>query len=244
MHRFYCSSQNISGDKITLEDKNQVYHLRDVLRLHPKDAVIIFDDKGNEYSCVIQKLCPKVSLDIKDKRLFSQNKQRFKITVACAIPKKAKMGEIIDKLTQLGVDEIIPLQTKRVIVNLDDKKKEIRLARWQKIALNSSLQSQRKQIPVVGPIKNIKEVLSQSADFDLKLIPALFGRRRSLKYILKQSHPKNILVLIGPEGDFSPEELAMAIKTGCIPVTLGELVLRVDTAAVCVVGFIRLYADS
>jgi len=243
MPRFYCQSQDISAHQIILSDKKQAHHLKNVLRLRSGDTVIIFDQQGNEYNCMIEKISDKITLQIREKYPLSKNKVQLRITIACAIPKKAKMDEIVDKLTQLGVDEIIPLETERVIVNIDKKKKELRLARWQKIALNASRQSQRKQIPVVSPIKEIKEVLSNLGDFDLKLIPALFGKRSALRGILEKAKAKNILVLIGPEGDFTPEEIALATKAGCIPITLGDLVLRVDTAAIAAAGFIRLYAD-
>jgi len=243
MPRFYVTSQDISGNKITITDKDQVHHIHNVLRLKEKEEVMVFDDKSNEYKTEIVKSSPQsIILKIKEKKKLTITEKAC-ITVACAIPKKAKMDEIVDKLTQLGVDKIIPLETKRVIVNLDEKKKQQRLARWQKIALNASRQSQRNQIPVVSPIKDIKEVLSNLEDFDLKLIPALFGKRRTLREILEKSKAKNILVLIGPEGDFTPEEIALATKAGCIPITLGDLVLRVDTAAIAAAGFIRLYAN-
>jgi 16S rRNA (uracil1498-N3)-methyltransferase len=239
MHRFYCPSQNISGGKIIITDRNQVHHLKDVLRIKIKDEVIIFDDRNNEYICVVGKLLDKVILDIKD-RHFSYTPD-IKISIACAIPKKSKMDGIVDKLTQLGVDKIIPLETERVVIKLDKPKKIARQERWRKIALSASGQSQRSGIPVIEPIKKIEEVLSHSSHYDLKLIPTLNGKRKNLKDIFLEAKPKNILVLIGPEGDFTPEEIDSAKKAGCIPVSLGDLVMRVDTAAVAVASFLRLY---
>jgi len=87
-------------------------------------------------------------------------------------------------------------------------------------------------------------VLAESEDFDLKLIPTLLGERESLKNILTKPKCRNILVLIGPEGDFTPEEVALAKQAGCIPVSLGDLVLRVETAAIAAVSFIRFYAEG
>jgi 16S rRNA (uracil1498-N3)-methyltransferase len=242
MHRFYLPSQNISGDKIIISDKAQIHHLADVLRLKIAQRLIVFDEKGNEYKCAIKELLKdKAILELKEK-ISSFKKVEIKITVACAIPKRAKMDDIIDKLTQLGVTRIIPLLTERVIVKLDKHKRISRLTRWKKIAQNAAQQSQRSCVPVIEPISDIKEV-SQASDFDLKLIPTLIDERRPLKDVLLSSKPSNILVLIGPEGDFTPKEVKMAIKAGCVPVTLGELVLRVDTAAIAVASFIRLYAD-
>lgn len=244
MRRFYIPSQNISGNKIIIQDKGLLHHLKDVLRLKRKDEVIIFDDQRNEYQCLIERLTDKVILNIKERQLLSKNRKDIKITVAVALPKKSKMDEIIDKLTQLGIDRIIPLETKRVTVNLNDKKKKLRHQRWKKIALNASQQSQRNNLPIIDSIKDINEVLSNLQEFDLKLMPTLAGERKSLKEILGKFKPRNILVLVGPEGDFTEQEVDLAKKAGCITVSLGDLVLRVETACIAVVSFIRLYYED
>jgi 16S rRNA (uracil1498-N3)-methyltransferase len=239
MNRFFAPSQNIIGDKIVICDKDQAHHIRDVLRLKAGNEIILCDERGNEYKAIIEKISEEgIEFKIKKRNKFIPG-QRIKITLACAIPKKSKMDDIIDKLTQLGVDRIIPLLTERVIVKLDKKKEVLRLTRWRRIALNSAKQSQRKQLPVIDSLKNIQEVLAE--DFDLKLMPTLTGKRKTLRDAIAESNPKSILVLIGPEGDFTPEEVELAKKSGCIPVSLGDLVLRVETAAIAVVSYIRLY---
>ena len=243
MHRLYCPSQNISLEKIIIDNKEQVHHARDVLRLKDNEEVIIFDDAGNEYRSVLEKLLAKSMIfRIKEKEEFILNPSKIKITLACAISKGSGMDKIIDKLTQLGVERFIPLETERVIVKLDKDKKILRQERWKKIALNASLQSQRNTIPILEPIKNIKELLADSGSFDLKLIPTLSGERKALKEILEESKAKNIkniLVIIGPEGDFTSGELDSAKKAGCIPVALGDLVLRVETAVIAVVSILN-----
>ena len=245
MHRLYSPSQNISSNKIIIDNKDQVHHAKNVLRLKVNEEVVIFDDEGNEYRSILEKLLPKSMIfQVKDKEKFILNPSKIKITVACAIPKGSRMDEIIDKLTQLGIERIIPLETERVIVRLDKHKRILRQERWKKIALNASLQSQRNTLPILEPIKNIKQLLLEPETFDLKLIPTLIGKRKTLKEILEESKPKNILVIIGPEGDFTSDELDSAKKAGCIPVSLGDLVLRVETAAVIVASFIRLYYES
>ncbi len=245
MHRLYCPSQNISGTKITVSDKNEIHHLKDVLRIKEKEEVIVFDAGGNEYICSVERLSDKVTLHIKERRLSANREQpQIKISIACAIPKKSQMDNIVDKLTQLGVDRIIPLETERVIVRLDRQKKILRQERWKKIALASAKQSQRRILTTIEPVKNIEEVLSQVNDYDLKLIPTLAGRRKILKDVFAKNKAKNILVLIGPEGDFSPREIDLASKFGCIPISLGNAVLRVETAAVAVASFLRFYLDE
>ena len=170
--------------------------------------------------------------------------KKIKLTIACALPKGQRIDDVIDKLSQLGVDRIIPMLTERVVVKLDERKKILRQRRWEKIALNSAKQSQRNSVMVVDSVKMMTEVLSLAKGFDLKLIPSLIGKRQSLKEVLSEYKPKNILVLIGPEGDFSYSELELAKQSGCLSVSLGSLVLRVETAAVSVASFIRLYEDD
>lgn len=246
MHRLYSPSRNITKDKIIIDDKDLVHHARDVLRLRADEEVVIFNEKKEEYSCVLgEPSAGSLVFEIKRRLEPGSNPSGIKISIACAIPKGAHMDAIVDKLTQLGVHRIIPMETERVIVKLDKRKKALRLARWEKIALNASLQSQRNTLPILEPVRDIEEVLAGSAGFDLKLIPALFGRRNPLKEALEgASLPKNILVMIGPEGDFTDSELESAKNAGFLPVTLGNLVLRVETAAVSVAGFIRLYYEN
>ncbi len=241
--RLYCPSRCISGSKIIMDNNNeQFHHAKNVLRLKAGDELIIFDDKNNEYRVILENVLSKsLVFNIEYKEEPVAGASRVKITVACAMPKSSHMDDIIDKLTQLGVDRIVPLETERVIVKLDKRKKLLRKERWDKIALNASQQSQRNALPILEPVKKIKEFLSDSENFDLKLIPALIGERKPLKEVLGNHKPKNILVMIGPEGDFTSGELELAEKAGCIPVTLGALVLRVETAAVAVTSFIRLY---
>jgi 16S rRNA (uracil1498-N3)-methyltransferase len=243
MHRFHCHSRNISGDKITISDASEAHHIRDVLRLKLRDEIIVFDEKGNGYKASIEKLSPgSVEVKVKEKARFVPE-QKIKMTVACAIPKRTRMDDIIDKLTQLGTERIIPLITERMIVKLDKDKEISRLQRWRKIALSSAKQSQRSKLPVIDAVKNINEALLAKENFDLKLIPTLTDKGKSLSEVITKSKPKNILILIGPEGDFTPEEVAFALRCGCIPISLGDLVLRVETAAIAVTSFIKLYEN-
>jgi len=244
MHRCFVAPDSISGEKIEISDPAQIRHIQAVLRLRPEDQVIAVDKQGNEYLCVIKQISKKnVMLSIKE-RLPSRRPARVSLAVACAIPKKARMDEIIDKLTQLGVERIIPLQTRRVIVKLDEKKKSDRLMRWRRIAAEAAKQSQANSVPAVEPVMGLKDALALSDGYDTRLIAALFGRRRSLKDVLAKTSPRNIIIFIGPEGDFTEEEFDLAARHGFIGVSLGSPVLRVDTAAIAASGFIALYENS
>jgi 16S rRNA (uracil1498-N3)-methyltransferase len=209
-----------------------------VLRLKIGEEITIFEQNGDEYLCKIAALGKnEAKIDILSRKESKPEAQ--KITLACALPKKIKMDEIIDKLTQLGIYAVIPLISERVILKLDENK-DNKLDRWRKIALSAAEQSQRNQLPQILPVTAFKDVVAKSDQYDLKLIPTLEGERKSIREVVQVPVPTSILVLIGPEGDFSPHETEHATQKGFIPISLGENILRVDTAAIAVVSYLRL----
>jgi len=241
MNRFYIQNINPNEKYINLTDPTQLHHLRDVLRIKPKEKVAVFDGLGNEYIVLVSEVnINKAKLEIKEKKLPTES--GIKITVACAIPKNVKMNDIVDKLTQLGVECIIPLQTERVIVRLDKEKKIERLKRWEKISISAVKQSQGSKFVQIKPVSEFKDVVSNADNFDLKLISTLDGERKTLKGIFNNLSKKikSVIVFIGPEGDFTPHEVILAKVAGFLPITLGKQVLRVDTAAIAVASFIKL----
>ncbi|MBU0709542.1 MAG: 16S rRNA (uracil(1498)-N(3))-methyltransferase [Candidatus Omnitrophica bacterium] len=244
MQRLFTNSKNISESVITITETDQINHLKNALRLKVGDKIAICDDKGFEYLSKIDKLSKELIVFVIEVKKRALSSKQYQFTVACAIPKQSKMDEIIDKLTQLGVYKIIPLLTERVVVKLDKSKERLRLERWRKVALSAAGQSQRSTLPLIDPVKSLPEVLVESNKFGLKLIPTLSGVRKSLVEVFAKSRSNNMLFFIGPEGDFTDQEVRSAIEAGCIPITLGDLVLRVDTAAIAVASFISLYQVS
>jgi 16S rRNA (uracil1498-N3)-methyltransferase len=237
MNRFYID-ETIDGYIVPVSDPQQLHHLRDVLRLKVGDEVVVFDAAGNEFLSTIGSLDRKQAI-LAVKTRQPAHPRKLKITIACAIPRKSRMDDIIDKLTQLGVDTIIPLDTERVIVKLEENK-AARLIRWKKIARSAAEQSQRNSLPLITPVMGIEEVLVGAADFDLKLIPTLTVESQSIKDVIAGSCPANIIALIGPEGDFTAQEIGRTLESGFIPVSLGNTTLRVETAAVAAASYLRL----
>ena len=243
MHRFFTPEKNISAGQINILERDTIHHIKDVLWLKIEEEVMIFDELGNEYRAKIEALSNEaIKLKINEKMPINKM-GKLKVTIACAIPKNSKFDDIVDKLTQLGVDRIIPMVTERVIIKLDKHKEALRKARWEKIALNASEQSKRSGLVVIDGPTNISDLIANSSGFDLKLIPTLQGQRNSLKDAFNHA-PKNLLILIGPEGDFTEDEVALAMDSGFIPVSLGKEVLRVETAAVLVASFIKFYEND
>jgi 16S rRNA (uracil1498-N3)-methyltransferase len=205
------------------------------------DDVFIFDGKAHEYRCQIQAISKgKVSLLIKEE-IKNRIQRTINLVIACALPRqKSRFDDLVDKLSQLGVNKIIPMITSRVIVRWGSIQRQRHYQRWCKIAQQACAQSGRNTLPIIEPIKGIKQILSCDESYDLKLISTLIEKKQNLKGILFKSLPKSILVLIGPEGDFTKQELNQANAAGFTPVFLGDLVLRVDTAAIAVAAFFRL----
>lgn len=241
MHRFFID--RIDGDKGIISDSAQLHHLRDVLRLKIDDRVVVSDGKGNEYLGMITGL-DRQQAELRVSPVKSSQNRSIQFTVACAIPKGNRMDEVIDYLTQLGVTDIIPMLTERVVVKLNNTRAEVRLQRWRKIARNAAQQSQRSVVPLVEPVTDIKDVISSSHKYNLKLIPTLEGERKHIREVISGVGLKDILVLIGPEGDFTPEEINLALAGGFIPVSLGDDVLRVATAAIAVASYIKFAVDN
>lgn len=244
MHRFYCRAQDISASTISLTDKSVVHHIKDVLRLKEGEEIVVCDQRAHEYLAVIEGIHKKAILAKIIRKNFQGAKNISRFSIACALPKQTKFDDIVNKLTQLGVNRIIPMHTQRVIVKLDSHKELLRLNRWQKIAQSASQQSQRPDVAIIEPVTDFTAVLARAKGYSLKLIPTLTGKRVSLRNALGAGSHNAILAMIGPEGDFSAQETALAIKAGFIPISLGPLVLRVDTACIAVASFIRLLHDE
>jgi 16S rRNA (uracil1498-N3)-methyltransferase len=240
MHRFYCSPQDIKADTISIKDK-EAHHIAKVMRLKEKDAVVVFDGKGKEYVGFIQKVLPKeVMVKIQEVKSLHQELRYPKITLAIALPKKGKMDYIIEKCTELGVDTIIPIRTERTIVSPKEDKKSNRIARWEKIAIEASKQSRRTVLPILKQIKQFNKLLLEVRDHDLSLLFCLTDEKREeLPEILSKFKGEKVLSIIGPEGDFTPQEINLAKEAGCKLASLGQRILKVDTAATAIMAILN-----
>ncbi|OGW98385.1 MAG: hypothetical protein A2Y04_05520 [Omnitrophica WOR_2 bacterium GWC2_45_7] len=210
-----------------------MHHLRHVLRLKENDPIILFNGNGEEASGKITSLNTKeVVIQILSVRRMKN--QTTSLILACAVPKRSKFELIIEKATELGVDEIIPVKTKRTELNLKADRLEKRILRFRTVAINASKQSRRLTIPVIHPLTEFPKVVEDLTKRAVVLMPSLCGPRKGILETLRNiDHSRPIAFLIGPEGDFTPEEYALAQRLKCIPVSLGTTILKVDTAAIC-----------
>lgn len=170
------------------------------------------------------------------------------IILACAIPGKSKFELIIEKATELGVDEIIPLKTKRAEMELRGDRLQRTIARYRDAAADAAKQSKRLRVPVIQPITDFASTLKSFTKETTVFIPSLPGgegeggeRRNIFEAFKAVPPPSRVAFLIGPGGDFTPQEYDLARSRGCIPVSLGKTVLKVETAALVVVACAQLW---
>ena len=237
--RIFVSFVNIKDNMATIEGSD-VNYLKNVMRLNVGDEISVMDSKSKEYSAKLAKMEDKKIIAELLAEKHPKSEPKMKVTVAQSIPKNPKMDLIIQKVTELGALQVIPVKAERSIVKLTKDKEESRINRWQKIAKEAAEQSGRLIIPFVQPLKDFKELLMLKNDFDQCVILWEMEKDRTIKKFLQENkHIKNLLVLIGPEGGFSHEEVDEALAAGFISVNIGNRIVRTETAAISVLSMIE-----
>ena len=245
MYHFFVNPSCIQEKKAVIEGAD-ARHISKVLRMREGEKLIINTGDDWEYLCVIEKIQKdRVYLEIKEENEDVRELPN-RIVLFQALPKLDKMDFIIQKAVELGVSEIVPVITNRVVVKLDAKKTLQRFERWNAIAKSAAQQSKRNIIPYVNKSLDFKNVLEYTKDFKHKLIPYELERRKGrLDIFLKKiSADEDIAVFIGPEGGFEESEVEAAIDAGFNSLMLGKRILRTETAGLAVLSAIMLYLDA
>lgn len=245
MHHFFVSKEDFDADRIHIRDA-KVNHISNVLRMKPGDRLMVSRGEDWEYLCEIESMS-KAEIVLK---IESENENVSELPVNImlfqGLPKSDKMELIIQKAVELGVHEIIPVHTKRVIVKTDEKKSEKKIRRWQEIARSAAEQSKRGRIPKVHSVMNLEEAFHFSKNADIRLIPyELAEDMNKTREILADLSPgKSIAIFIGPEGGFEESEIHAAVKEKIEPITLGKRILRTETAGLAILSNIMFALDG
>ena len=214
------------------------HHLRNVLRTKPGETVRIIDGEGNVYTAQI--------LETHDARISSAARilsHEFhsvvspKLTLFQGIPKSDKMELILQKTTELGVTQIVPLHSKYGL----QKPSQNRYERWHRILISATKQSERAWLPELCNAQEFNAALAQLDKFSLCLLLSPHRDKESqvqhIQTVLRGgSRPDSVALFVGPEGGFSDQEVTSAIEGGCTLATLGRNVLRTETAAIIAVA--------
>ncbi len=234
------SPQDVHGSTITIRDAHQLHYVRDVLRLREGARLICFDGSGVEYFGILTEMRLGVVHVAIDRSVISQA-ERVAFWLAQGIPKADRFAWMVEKATELGVSRVTPLLTDRTVVRLAEPQRRVKQARWQRIAQAAAKQCGRATVPVVDAPMTLDRYAPQLAEASLVLIPTLEITAAPLEEMLRKppEELRTVALLIGPEGDFTREEVALAQRHGARPVSLGRLTLRSETAAIAALAMLR-----
>jgi 16S rRNA (uracil1498-N3)-methyltransferase len=237
MPRFYLPPAQWQPEALVL-GADEAHHALEVLRLQVGDRVTAFDGQGHEATAEITATA-KGRVQLRVLHQAKTPRLPCEILLGQAIPKGRNLDLILEKATELGAAEIAPLLSERTIVRLAPAEAQAKQAKWQRVVLEAAKQCGQNWLPTVHPPTPLKTFCAAPPRADLRLIASLQPDAQPLKTVLARyaeenpyaRKPRRVLVLIGPEGDFTPAEIAQAKSAGCQPITLGPIILRTETAA-------------
>ncbi len=230
MQRYFTEERKEDVCFLSEEDS---YHLQVVMRKKEEDLVEVVH-KDKLYIGKIEKTGKKTKIKILEEKETEED--TYHVTIAQALIKDKKMDFVLQKATELGVEEIIPLKTIRSVVKIDQKA-EKKIERYQKIVKEASSQSKRVKIPVVREIMSIEELAK--LNYDVKIICSVNEMSTSIKKVLDNIKISDrILFVVGAEGGFEDKEESFLVENGFQRVTLGKNVLRTETAPLYILSVV------
>jgi 16S rRNA (uracil1498-N3)-methyltransferase len=236
MHRFYLPPEQCGDAALHLTGR-EAHHAAHVLRVRQGERVTVLDGDGHVFLCeVLDTNRGSVQLSVVEKKTTTP--QPCRITLLQAIPKGKLFESIIQKATELGAFRIGPILSERVVVKFDDEEAAQKADKWRQVAIEAIKQCGSPWLPQIELPQTPAQFLSRGVAFDLSLVAALEGEHRHPReyvhdfFSTHKRLPASACIWIGPEGDFTPVEMSAIKAAGALPITLGSLVLRTETAAV------------
>jgi len=236
-NRFFVPASSLEEEQVRLspEQAHQVHH---VLRLKPGDAIVVLDDRGVEYDVTLTGVGPREAVGRVTDRRLAPGEPAVEVTLFQSLLAREKFEWVLQKGTEIGVAHFVPVLTERSLVREKQIEKNKR-ERWRRIMTEAAEQSHRGRLAKLEPLMAFREAVAQARSFDRCLIAAPFQEAAPLREILAGAGPgSSIALLIGPEGGFTPEEVALACEKGAVPIGLGPRVLRTETAAMVAAALI------
>lgn len=229
MQQYFAKNKNLE-----LEDSDY-HHIKNVMRMKKDDIIkVVFDNVV--YTCKLTSITNKSSFEIINKE--EKDKKDYFVDVAFSLIKEQKLNYLLQKTTELGAGMLIPINTKRSVVKIDKKKESSKIDRWQKICKEASEQSFRSNMPKINEVLNLQDLIYM--DYDLKLLCSLNKNTKNIKKVIQKNNKcVKILLVVGPEGGFDPKEEEYLLNNGFVSVSLGNTVLRAETAPVVALSMIN-----
>jgi 16S rRNA (uracil1498-N3)-methyltransferase len=242
--RFYAPPGAFNFDEsiVTLA-ADEARHLRDVLRLKPRDAVYVFDGTGREYRCIVKSARRDAAELWIDTQHPARPESQLQLKLGVALLKGEKFDLVVQKATELGVQQIAPVITRYADIHLrDESDASKRVTRWQRIALEAAKQSGRAVLPEVSAPESFESFLAGTKDAELCLMFA--ERGGGGLWLIAGRAPRSVVALVGSEGGWSDEEIELARANEFHVITLGGRILRAETAAITATALLQhLFGD-
>ncbi len=240
---------NFFTDKNKVNDRYEITgvdynHVKNVLRMRVGENLLVSFEKKSDL-CVIETITDSEIIARVEQEDYIDTNLPVEIYLFQGLPKSDKMELIIQKAVELGVTEIIPVETARSIVKLDGKKSENKVSRWQTISESAAKQSKRNIIPTVTSVLTFNNAVKKANELDLVIIPYENekGMTATKNALSKIKSGMRIGIFIGAEGGFEEKEVSAITDIGGISVSLGKRILRAETAAITAVSMIMLHAE-
>ncbi len=243
MFNFFVEDNSRVGNCYYIEGAD-FNHIKNVVRMHIGDEILV-SESGMSHLCEIKSLEGETCVAEIIKENYQNTDLPVEICLFQALPKGDKMEFIIQKTVELGVSRIYPVEMKRCVVKLDEKKKKSKVTRWQSISESAAKQSKRCKIPEIGEVLSFKQAMEKVGEMDLFLVPyeSERGMVSTKEALAEIKAGMKIGIIIGPEGGFEDSEVENAISVGGKVVSLGSRILRTETAAMTAVGMCMLHVE-
>lgn len=252
MHRFFVSPASIDfPNRLVHFSAEQAHQFLHVLRLQPGDAVIVLDNTGKEYLTRLQTITIHNTTATILNTMDCPGEPRARLLLYTALTRREKFEWILQKGTEVGVSEFIPVITARTLAR-DKTTEPNRTERWQRILQEAAEQSHRGRIPVLHSTLSLTEALTHAARQTSSLLIPWEGEAQTTLHTYfeqqaeqpTQKSPPCIALFIGPEGGYAEEEICIARQAGAHPITLGKRILRMETAAIVAAALVLYKLDE
>lgn len=239
---WFFTKHNITSDKYIISGEN-AKHISKVLRMSKGEELTLVTPDKMQCRCEVFSIsADAVTVDVLSKEPC-KNEPDVEVTLYQALPKGDKMEFIIQKCVELGISRIVPMISARCISRPDAKSLDKKLARWQKISLQAAMQSRRGIVPEICPCVSFQNAVELTKKHNQTIFFYEMGGE-SVKNIIGDSKPKSIGMFIGSEGGFEQSEADLIIKNGGSPATLGNRILRCETAPLTALSIIMYQTDN
>lgn len=244
MQHFFVTPDQVKDKEIWIEGSD-VNHIKNVLRMKAGEQLEISDGNNRKYLCKAEEFGPEIvrARIVEEYEIDTELPSR--IYLFQGLPKSDKMDLIVQKAVELGAYEIIPVEMKRSVVRLDEKKARKKAERWNEISKSAAKQAGRGIVPQVKPVMKYKDALDYAGGLDMILLPYELERgMEDTKHVIDGIKPgQSVGIFIGPEGGFETEEISLGLTAGARTVTLGRRILRTETAGLTILSILMYHLE-